>query len=544
MNSFLDAIRSQQAITANYMLLILVGAVVAIVLYRAIPRRHRWRARLAGVTAFVVLFAGAARQDLKYLPAMVVAGAVVVMWINHFRRAGIRLPHWLIITLPALIVRLPGMFEPLWYDETFTAALARLPFDRMTIVNLYDVHPPLWYLIEWINVRIFGSSEFALRLPALAFGILSCVLLYNLARRFVRPRAALGAGMIMALLPAQIYYSHEARGYSLLVCVVLYLITAALDRRSRDFVLLSYVVPAVHSLGLIYVGLIGVWALLSGRLKWQTVMLGAGASLPGVALALIQARDVADGFWLQNFLSPAALLEPLYRMTLYYTQEPYILLGLAVVVGVTALSLYSNRRRWRRADHALLLVMLFGVPGMLGFISFAWRNVYLDRAMLPAFSMLPILWAMLFNRTNKGERNAARWILLPMIAAVAVMPKTIREGGTTLAAACRGTDMAFTTSISMAFVTNYYVAQPIVWTHAGDTNQSLPPEAIAALGWQRADFEDLPGGSVCAIDGQTVLSRQDERDYMAAIRAQADHVVTVDVYEAGFVKAYIYEGSS
>ncbi len=39
---------------------------------------------------------------------------------------------------------------------------------------------PLWYVIEWVALRLIGESEIALRLPALAFGLLGVCLCYRL----------------------------------------------------------------------------------------------------------------------------------------------------------------------------------------------------------------------------------------------------------------------------------------------------------------------------------------------------------------------------
>jgi len=43
--------------------------------------------------------------------------------------------------------------EPLWYDEAFSAAVARLPVDRMIAATAGDVHPPGYYvaLKAWMD---------------------------------------------------------------------------------------------------------------------------------------------------------------------------------------------------------------------------------------------------------------------------------------------------------------------------------------------------------------------------------------------------------
>src|SRR5690606_16059505 len=80
----------------------------------------------------------------------------------------------------AFALRVVGMWIPqLWYDENFTLILARLPFDRMIAATAGDVHPPLWYLIEWGWLRLFPDPglvpAWTLRIPALACSVFTFV---------------------------------------------------------------------------------------------------------------------------------------------------------------------------------------------------------------------------------------------------------------------------------------------------------------------------------------------------------------------------------
>src|SRR5690606_4950260 len=80
----------------------------------------------------------------------------------------------------AFLLRFAGIWIPqLWYDENFTLILARLPFDRMIAATAGDVHPPLWYLIEWMFIRLFPDPvllpAWTLRIPAFACSIFAFV---------------------------------------------------------------------------------------------------------------------------------------------------------------------------------------------------------------------------------------------------------------------------------------------------------------------------------------------------------------------------------
>ena len=74
--------------------------------------------------------------------------------------------------------------------------------------------------------RIFGSAEWALRLPAFLAGMAIVPLTYLAARNLPREKAlptrgALIAAALAASAPVLIDYSTDARGYTLLCCFVL-----------------------------------------------------------------------------------------------------------------------------------------------------------------------------------------------------------------------------------------------------------------------------------------------------------------------------------
>ena len=136
-----------------------------------------------------------------------------------------------------------------WTDEGLTPARSGYPIAQILQNEIIiqgvvttDTHPPLYYLIIHLTRQLFGLSDFAFRYPSVLFGVLLIPLLYQFGRRLVLPfergagrRAgergsrgagarrgrALSLGLLVALLaavnPLQIYYSQEARMYTLLV---------------------------------------------------------------------------------------------------------------------------------------------------------------------------------------------------------------------------------------------------------------------------------------------------------------------------------------
>src|SRR5215203_2022809 len=79
------------------------------------------------------------------------------------------------------------------------------------------IHPPLYFLMLRFAQWILGDAEWALRLPSAIAGSLCIPAIYLLGKRLYSEREGLIAALFLAVLWAPIYYSQEARSYSMLI---------------------------------------------------------------------------------------------------------------------------------------------------------------------------------------------------------------------------------------------------------------------------------------------------------------------------------------
>ncbi|MCB0164522.1 MAG: glycosyltransferase family 39 protein [Anaerolineae bacterium] len=95
--------------------------------------------------------------------------------------------HWfwlIILILAATALRLAWLDQQsLWYDEGVTWMLSQMPLSQLIDWTAADIQPPLYYLLIWTTDIIFSDSEWALRFPSIVFGILTIPLIYTLGRR-------------------------------------------------------------------------------------------------------------------------------------------------------------------------------------------------------------------------------------------------------------------------------------------------------------------------------------------------------------------------
>lgn len=127
---------------------------------------------------------------------------------------------WLVVclTLAGGVLRFTMLGQSYWYDEAVTVGLMRSSFFSMFhALPTSESTPPLYYVIAWVWSRIFGTSEIALRSLSALFGIAATPVAAAAGRELIsRPAGAL-TGAFVAASPFLIWYSQEARAYSLYV---------------------------------------------------------------------------------------------------------------------------------------------------------------------------------------------------------------------------------------------------------------------------------------------------------------------------------------
>lgn len=142
---------------------------------------------------------------------------------------------WLVvIMLLGIFLRIYSLgAESFWLDESETVYGTTL--DPSTIIhNIYTKvlayenfvytkggSMPLYYLTAYFWTKLVGLSEFKLRLLSAIFGTLSIYLVYVIGKEFFSEKVGLVAAFILSINHQHIYYSQEARAYSLLVFVTM-----------------------------------------------------------------------------------------------------------------------------------------------------------------------------------------------------------------------------------------------------------------------------------------------------------------------------------
>lgn len=328
------------------------------------------------------------------------------------------IPVWIWLVSLGMITRLLNLgIERLWYDEAFTARLVGPGTDFWSAVT-GDTHPPLWNIIQWVNVRILGYSEYALRLPAAILGILVILIIWRLALQIgFKPRTAITAAVLVALMPSAIYFSQDDRMYALLAFSVLFALWMAIRGNWYLFFFASVVAAYTQNVGLIYVTLIGLAALATSKIVDKAK--GAIAlSLvwlcwaPWAIVALQQASVLkSGGFWTPAVTVAGAFWPFILDSIGWRIPDPLQLHIYMAFVGLSLVGLITARWWFFTRGGFIYFVALAIVPLALALFSVLVLNVYVFRALLPSGLLLALPWAFALQHLSLFNSRVALGII-------------------------------------------------------------------------------------------------------------------------------------
>ncbi len=122
------------------------------------------------------------------------------------------------LTILALLLRVPGLDAPLWYDEILSLVESVRPNLRHILTTYDDAsHHPLFAVLSHLSVSTFGERPWVVRLPALLFGVASVPATYFLGTLVSGRREAILASLLLATSYHHIWFSQNARGYTALL---------------------------------------------------------------------------------------------------------------------------------------------------------------------------------------------------------------------------------------------------------------------------------------------------------------------------------------
>ncbi len=346
----------------------------------------------------------------------------------------------------AFLVRLNGLdSQSLWRDEVDAICFAQAPLlkdlpqtalsftptcppdipDLLAAFTQPGFNGPLYFLMlrGWIGLT--GYSEFALRFFSLLCGVISVALIITLGTRLFSRAVGVIAGALLALSAYQVWYSQEAKMYTLITLLALaaiyFLRRGVEDGKIRFWigvVVCTTVAMAAHILAALLIPVEMVLFLLWWPHGSRRHLLAGGVALvcvtvPYVPLAVDRLKWVFEpadtGFARYTFGEMLSTLGGAYTRGVFSQLDEQIILIATAAATVIALfgllSIDTPLRPASRPDRLLARLSLIAwalIPAALIALISINRPLFTDRYLIwiqPAFYLavalgLVVLWKL------------------------------------------------------------------------------------------------------------------------------------------------------
>jgi mannosyltransferase len=316
------------------------------------------------------------------------------------------------------------------HDEIVTAnRVLRGDFwHAMDAVGYSESAPPLYYALAWLWTQVTGTAEYGLRSLSALAGVATVPIAYLLGTELRDRRAGIAAAAIVAVNPMLLWYSQEARGYSLLVLfsaiATLYFVRALDGGARRDFRgwgIASALALATHYFAFFPILFQGLWLLWRrGRAALAGLWI---AALAGVLLAPLVVHQASYGH--AEWIGGRTLGHRLWETGITFAigeigdiiarpERPLLALAPLLLIGAALLLPFVRRRgpsearsdsaRTRRGVLRMLAIVAATVAMPLAIAVLApSKDFVLARNLLPA--LVPLLAAVGVAVSTPGARR-------------------------------------------------------------------------------------------------------------------------------------------
>ncbi len=347
----------------------------------------------------------------------------------------------LLIVLVGAVLRFYRLdAQSFWEDEAISSLIAASSPAEIWNNAFISAHPPGYYFLLHLWRSVAGGTDLALRYPSALLGLLGIVLTYQLGQSIRSRRLGLWAAGITMLAPFHVFYSQEARMYTLLYCLTCAMMLAYIRLwQGKGWV--WWIVFIVASLAGLWTHLFAGFAIavIGGHYCLLRLWPRAGSrkTPPGWSGFFVANGVIASifGLYWPRFLRQVQMVEaeiwrvppslgelvglPLaLTMTQFLGDAWQIAAFGCVTFLVIIIGLQVVRALWQQApaaDWLLLLALLFLAPVTISFVvSQFWKLIFVARVLMvvvPAFYLL-IAWSARHTRERRFNQFVL-FLLLP-----------------------------------------------------------------------------------------------------------------------------------
>jgi len=298
-----------------------------------------------------------------------------------------------IIIITAAVLRLYNYFNiPYTYDEF--SALFRLDFHQFSeLISKgvkIDGHPAGIQVFLYFFSDLFGTSEWAIKLPFVIFGISSVYLIYVIAKNWFNETVGLLSSAFLASIQYTIMYSQIARPYIsglFFSLLMVHFWTHLIRNPERNFyrnallyVLASSLCSYNHHFSLLFAAIVGVSGVFLIRKDYLTHYILCGVLIfalyiPHLNIFFYQLSMGGVEQWLAKPDGNFIIDYVLYVFN-------YSGLALILILVIPVVSIFQGRKNKLNKRYVLISLIWFLLPLLIGFFYSKYFSAVLQFSVL------------------------------------------------------------------------------------------------------------------------------------------------------------------
>lgn len=331
-------------------------------------------------------------------------------------------------------------------DEPFTLFYSQMDLGSIFKMLQTENNPALHFLFMHFWIKLFGIGAMAVRMPSLIFSALTAVVIYITGKKFFSGRVGLTASAIFTFAAMQIYFSHEARVYSLFVLLAsfsfLYFLKVAAtpEKKSLYFTLFLFNSLLIYShyfgFFVVFTEFVCLFFIRNRKKAYKGFFLVFAALaisyIPNIIIFFNRFFvSVSKGTWVK-----APQITEYYGNLNRFLNIKYVTMTFIVIMLVTMIFLLKKKlfipklKEFIKNENYILTLLWFFVPYTLMFLISFKVPMFLDRYLL--FCSIPfyfLLSQIIFHFTlkEKAQITAAVLFVMCLILTTTLNPSNKRN---------------------------------------------------------------------------------------------------------------------
>jgi uncharacterized membrane protein len=321
-----------------------------------------------------------------------------------------------------------------YFDEGYSAYLAKFDIFTMSNYTALDVHPPLYYALLHVWQYFTGDSVAALRMLSIVLAWVAIVFAFLVVRRGFSRQAAWTGVLLMSLSPLFIRYGASMRMYTMALAIGLaatYVLMIAVANKKKRWPWITYGILVAagmwtnYFMALVWLSHLA-WLIYEFRdnktimSAWRWAIVGALVLyLPWLPWLIFRYGEIqVSGFWIKP-ISVDTLVSTVTMSFVFRNAAATVSWLAAGVLGLIAFLIIAGRNAYKTMDKSRhqsfrLIATMASLPVLfLALISLPpLRSSYVYRYVLFASVTASLLIAIIITYAKFKRRDAAKRAVL------------------------------------------------------------------------------------------------------------------------------------